>query len=338
MKPILLAGAAAAALAACTTMTEESRAGGRSRRPPPRFPSPTTSCSPTGPGPSDGVPPFDQVRPELFAEAFQFAIDERAREVLAIADNPAAPTFANTVEALEKVGQRLDRVQSIFGVMTDNMTSPEYQAIEREWQPRLAAAFDEVILNPALFAAGEGGLRRARELRPQRPAAAGRHPALRPVRPPAAPISIPEQKQQLSAYNQELARLFAEFGEKLLADEQTHIVATEAQLAGVPADVKAAAAAAARERNLPAGQFAIVNTRSAVDPILTFADDRALRERVWRAFVNRGDNGDANDTNRIIAQIVKARADRARLLGFPQPRRTGGCRTRWRGRRSGRRS
>ena len=125
-----------------------------------------------------------------------------------------------------------------------------------------------------------------------------------------------EQKRQLSGYNQELARLFAEFNQKLLADEETYITATEAELAGVPADVRGAAAAAARERSLPAGQFAIVNTRSAVDPVLTFADNRALRERLWRAFVNRGDNGNANDTNRIISQIVKIRADRARLLGY----------------------
>jgi peptidyl-dipeptidase Dcp len=86
---------------------------------------------------------------------------------------------------------------------------------------------------------------------------------------------------------------------------------------GVPADIKSAAAAAAKERGLPAGQYAIVNTRSAVDPVLTFADNRALREKVWRAFVNRGDNGNANDTNATIAKIVKLRADRAKLLGFP---------------------
>ena len=127
----------------------------------------------------------------------------------------------------------------------------------------------------------------------------------------------PEQKQQLSAYNQQLAGLFAQFSEKVLADESTHIVVTEADLGGVPADVRATAAAAARERSLPAGQFAIVNTRSAVDPILTFADNRAVRERVWRAFVDRGDNGNANDTNDTIRQIVRLRADRARLLGYP---------------------
>ena len=127
----------------------------------------------------------------------------------------------------------------------------------------------------------------------------------------------PEQKQQLSAYNQELARLFAEFSEKVLADEQTFITASEAELAGVPADVRNAAAAAARERNLPAGQFAIVNTRSAVDPVLTFADNRALARaglarlrqprRQWRRQRHQRDRSPRSSA---------LRADRARLLGF----------------------
>jgi peptidyl-dipeptidase Dcp len=124
------------------------------------------------------------------------------------------------------------------------------------------------------------------------------------------------QKQQLSAYNQQLATLFAQFSEKVLADESTHIAATEAELAGVPADVKAAAAAAAKEKNLPAGQYAIINTRSAVDPVLTFADNRALRERIYKAFVNRGDNGGSSDTNQTIAEITRIRAERAKLLGY----------------------
>ena len=102
-------------------------------------------------GPYAGVPPFDKVTPELFPEALQFAIDERQREVLAIADNPAAPTFANTIEALERTGQRLDRVLSIFGVMTNNMATPAYQALDEEWSPKLSAADDEITLNLRLF-------------------------------------------------------------------------------------------------------------------------------------------------------------------------------------------
>jgi peptidyl-dipeptidase Dcp len=102
-------------------------------------------------GPYDGVPPFDKVTPALFPQAFEFAIAERRREVEAIANNPEAPTFANTVEALERSGQRLDRVESLFGVMTSNMSTPEYQSLDREWSPRLAGAYDENILNPNLF-------------------------------------------------------------------------------------------------------------------------------------------------------------------------------------------
>src|SRR6185436_1258705 len=117
--------------------------------------------------------------------------------------------------------------------------------------------------------------------------------------------------------NSQLAELFATFSERVLADESTYLTATEAELKGVPADVKAALAAAAKAQNKPAGTFAIKNTRSAVDPVLTFADNRALREKVWRAFVNRGDNGDANDTNETIRQIVRLRAERAKLLGYP---------------------
>jgi peptidyl-dipeptidase Dcp len=94
-------------------------------------------------------------------------------------------------------------------------------------------------------------------------------------------------------------------------------VASEAEMKGVPADVKAVAANTAKQKGLPAGSFAILNTRSAADPVLTFADNRALREKVWRAFTNRGDNGGANDTNALIAEIVKLRAERAHLLGFP---------------------
>jgi peptidyl-dipeptidase Dcp len=126
----------------------------------------------------------------------------------------------------------------------------------------------------------------------------------------------PQQKEQLSNMNQQLAELFATFSERVLADESTYIRATEAELKGVPDDVKASLAAAAKEQGMPAGAYAIKNTRSAVDPVLTFADDRALRQKVWTAFVNRGDNGGKNDTNDLIAQIVKIRADRAKLLGF----------------------
>ena len=99
-------------------------------------------------GPYDGVPPWDKVAPAQFPQAIQASIDELLIEARSIADNPAAPTFENTIEAMEKSGQRLDRVLSVFGVMTSNTTNPQYQALDKEWSPKLSAAFDQIILNP----------------------------------------------------------------------------------------------------------------------------------------------------------------------------------------------
>jgi peptidyl-dipeptidase Dcp len=321
LKALLFASAAALALAGCATtdtgtaMTETAAADPAPAAEPAALPVPDNILLAEWTGPYDGVPPWDKVAPELFPEAIQFGIDEQRREVLAIADSAEAPTFANTVEALEKVGERLDRVLSMFGVMTSNMATPAYQALDKEWSPKLSAAGDEITLNPKLFqrikAVYEARETSNLDAKQQRlvtrlyESFARRGANLQGA-----------QKQQLSAYNSRLAEKFATFSEKVLADESTYLTATEAELKGVPADVKAAAASAAEERKLPAGSFAIVNTRSAVDPILTFADNRALRQKVWTAFVNRGDNGGANDTNQTIAEVVKLRADRAKLLGF----------------------
>ncbi len=313
MRKILLCGVALAALGATAVWAQTGQPAGNAQS---SATMPDNILLADWAGPHGGVPPWDRVRPELFPAAFEFAIAEQRREVQAIASNSAAPTFENTIAALDAAGQRLGRVQTLFGVMNLNMSTPAYQALQREWGPRLSAAQDEILLNGPLFQR----IRAVYEARERS--------GLTPVQQRLTEQTYEQyvqrganlndaQKQQLSAFNQELARLFADFSQKLLADESTHIVATEAELAGVPEDIRNAAAAAARERNLPAGQFAIVNTRSAVDPILTFADNRALRERVWRAFTNRGDNGDANDTNATIRQIVRVRAQRARLLGYP---------------------
>ncbi|HVM22645.1 MAG TPA: M3 family metallopeptidase [Sphingomicrobium sp.] len=267
-------------------------------------------------GPYQGVPPWDQVRPDLFPGAFQFAIDEQRREIEAIANNPQPPTFANTIEEGERAGRRLDRVNAVFGVMTDNLSTPEYQALDKEWSPKLTAAYDEIVLNPKLFQRIETlynnraslGLTAVQNRLLER--------TYESFVRRGAKLN-PEQKTRLTEMNKQLSSLFAEFNSRLLADEATFIRASAAEMRGVPQDMRNAAAAVAKDKGLPAGTFAIRNTRSAVEPILTFGDNRALREKVWRAFVSRGDNGNANDTNAIISQIVKLRAERAKLLGYP---------------------
>ncbi|MES2903601.1 MAG: M3 family metallopeptidase [Pseudomonadota bacterium] len=266
-------------------------------------------------GPYQGVPPWDQVKPELFDEAYAFAIAELEREAAATANNPASPTFENTIVAMERGGARLRQVGSIFGVMTSNMSSPAYQALDKKWSPRLSAAYDKITLDPKIFARVEALYNRRDSLRldaKQLRVLTRTYDGF--VRRGAK--LTPAQKTQVSAINQELASAFSDFSSKLLADEGTFIQASAAEMAGVPDDVRNAAAEVAKTKNLPAGSFAVRNTRSAVDPVLSFASNRALRQKVWQSFVNRGDNGNANDSNALIAKIVKLRADRAHLLGY----------------------
>ncbi|WP_319937603.1 M3 family metallopeptidase [Sphingomonas qomolangmaensis] len=266
-------------------------------------------------GPYGGVPPWDKVTPALFPQAMEVAIAERRAEYRRIADNRAAPTFANTFVPMQNAGKRLGRVLAVFGVMTSNMNSPAYQALDREWSPKLSAAGDEITFDPKLFARIQAiyDARTASGLDAQQQRLVTR--TYDSYVRQGAKLNA-AQKAEMSRINQALATEFSTFSEKLLADEGTAITVTdEAMLAGLPDSVKATAKAAAQERGQPG--FAIVNTRSAVDPVLTFGTDRALREKVWRTFVNRGDNGGATDTNATIARIVKLRAERAKLLGFP---------------------
>ena len=322
MRKILMASAALAALSGCSTMNQSQMVEGPAPALAPADEAAVPVAAVAVPdnmllteftGPFDGVPQWNKVTPALFDEAFAFAIDEQRREIAAITANPEAPTFANTIVPYQKAGDRLDRVETYFGLMTSNVTTPEYQALDKAWSPKLSAASDEIRFDPKLFARIKA-VYDARDSSgldaKQKRLATRTYEGF--VRNGAALDAA--QKAQLGEFNQQLAGLFTEFSAKVLADESLYLPVSEAEMKGVPADVKAAAAAAAKAQGKSG--YLIKNTRSAVDPMLTFADNRAVREKLYRAFVNRGDNGDANDTNATIARIVKLRADRARLLGF----------------------
>jgi len=266
-------------------------------------------------GPHGGVPPWDRADPALIGPAFEVGVALQQAEVEAIANNPAAPTFANTIEAMQNAGRHLDRASTIFGVMTDNVSTPAVQEVEAEWSPRLTAAYNAITFNRALFQRIDTLFqsRAALNLSPTQLRLLERtHSQF--VRAGAG--ATPEQQARLGAINEELSTKFADFGRRLLADENTAIFITrEADLAGLPQNMRDAFRAAAVERGQP-NAWAVVNTRSSVDPFLTFSQNRSLREQVWRTFKNRGDNGDANDTNAVIADILRLRAERAQILGF----------------------
>ncbi|WP_325060575.1 M3 family metallopeptidase [Vitreimonas sp.] len=267
-------------------------------------------------GPHGGVPPWDQARVENLAPALELGLALQEAEVQAIANNPAAPTFDNTIGAMQNAGRHIDRATTIFGVMTDNVSNEQVQAVEAEWSPRITAAYNRITFNRPLFER----IHHLYENRASLNLTAEQTRLLERTHDQfvrAGAAATPEQQARLGAINEELSSKFAEFGRRLLADENTAIFITNRRdLRGLPQNIVDAMAAAAEERGRP-GQWAVVNTRSSVDPFLTFAENRNLRQQVWTAFKNRGDNGDANDTNQVIAEILALRAERAQILGFP---------------------
>jgi len=267
-------------------------------------------------GPYGGVPPFDRVKVADFRAAWDAAMAQELGEIDAIANSPAPPTFDNTIGALERAGEAGDRVETIYNIWTGTLSTPELRTIEKEVAPKLAAHRDAILQNEKLFRRIEAvyEARDAAGLTPEQKRLAWvRWNAF--VR--AGAKLSPEAKARVAAINKELAGLFTTFNQNLLADETDYVLYLEEKdLAGLPQDVRDAAAQAAREHGKP-GEFAILNTRSSMDPFLTYSDRRDLREKVWRTFYSRGDNGDAHDNNAGIKQILKLRAERAKLRGYP---------------------
>jgi peptidyl-dipeptidase Dcp len=266
-------------------------------------------------GPYGGVPPFDQVKVEQFQPAIEAAMAEALAEIDAIANDPAPPTFENTIVAKEKTGRTLDRVMAVFGVYGSTMSTPEFQAVELEVSPKLAAFGDRIIQNEKLFAriAAVYAGRDEAALTPEQ----NRLVWLEYTRFVHAGAQLgAEAKERLSAINQRLATLYTQFSQNVLADETDHLlVLEEKDLAGLPDSYRAGAAVAAEASGHP-GKWVVLNTRSSMEPFLTFSERRDLREKVWRTYYSRGDNGDAKDNKAIITEILALRAERAKLLGY----------------------
>ncbi|HYG27882.1 MAG TPA: M3 family metallopeptidase [Caulobacteraceae bacterium] len=267
-------------------------------------------------GPFSGVPAFDKVRVEDFKPALEAAMAENLAEVQAIADQRTVPTFENTIAALENTGRRLSDLYTYYGIWGSNMSSPAFQAVETEMDPRLAEFGDKITQNEALFRRIEAVYNSVDK------------PSLTPeqqrltwlyytnfVRAGAA-LEAP-QKARIAQINQRLASLYTSFSQNLLHDEEAYVHWLKtADLKGLPQSVIDGAAAAAAERGRR-GEYAILNTRSSMEPFLTYSDRRDLREKVWRTYYARGDNGDQWDNNKIIAEILALRAERAKILGYP---------------------
>jgi len=267
-------------------------------------------------GPYGGVPPFDQAKVEQLKPGLEAGMAEELAEIERITSNPDAATFENTLAAMERSGRTLDRVGTVYGIFSSTLNDEAVQAVEREMAPKLAAFSDQITQNEKLFAriAAVYGTRADSGLTPEQQRLAWLY-YTNFVRAGAELDAA--AKQKLSAINQQLAALYTRFSQNVLADEndQQVVIEKEADLAGLPRSVREGAAQVAASRGKP-GQWVIANTRSSVEPFLTYSDRRDLREKVWRMFVNRGDNGGATDNNAIITEILELRAERAKLLGY----------------------
>jgi len=261
-----------------------------------------------------GAVPFDRIKVEHFAPAFDEGMRAHRAEIAAITANPEPATFDNTLAPLERSGRMLERAFAVFGYLASANSTDAIRAIQREYAPKLAAHQSAIRLDPALFARIEA-VHATRETLPADQQRVVERTYVQFVR---AGAKLDEAgRQRVAEIDQRLAELSTRFSQNLLADTEafTLTLSTEAELAGLPDSVRQAAAETARQRGLD-GQYLITLQRPSVEPFLTYSSNRGLREQAWRAWISRGDNGNEFDNKGLIAEIVALRAERSRLLGY----------------------
>lgn len=266
-------------------------------------------------GPYGGVPAFDKMDVDLIKPALEAGMEAHLQEIDAIANNPDAPTFENTILAMEKSGDALGRVYTYYGILSSNRSSPEFRAVQREMAPLLSAYNSKITQNTKLF---------------DRIKAVYESDAVETMRPDQQRLIqltydgfarngstlSGDAKDRYAEIQAKLAELHTKFANNVLADEENYVLfLDDTQLAGLPQSYVTAAASAAESRG-EAGKYAVTNTRSSMAPFLTYSEERDLREQVWRTYYNRGDNGDEYDNNAIIAEILTLRDERVGLLGY----------------------
>ena len=263
-----------------------------------------------------GAPPFDRLKPSHFGQAFEIALGLAQAEAGAIAADPKPPSFANTIEALERSGRELTRICSVFFNLARADTNDELEAIEREIAPKLARHRSGIFLNTALFERVDALYSRRGDLglNAEQARVLERYHVVFLRNGGGLPE---EAKARLAAIVERLATLGTKFGQNVLADEKAYmlVLADRDDLAGLPASLVSAAARTAADRGLP-GKHGISLSRSSIAPFLQFSARRDLREKVFRAWMQRGESGGVTDNRAVASEMVRLRAERARLLGF----------------------
>ena len=263
-----------------------------------------------------GTPPFDKIKNEHYLPAFKAGIEEQNKEINAIVNNTEEPTFDNTIVELEYSGGTLDRVSRVFFAMTEAMTNDDLQAITKEVSPLLSKHNDDINLNPELFAR----IKSVYENKDKFNLNTEQEKLLEEyykgfVRGGA---NLPEdKKEEFREINKELSLLSIQFGENVLKEtNKFEMILDESDLDGLPENVIAMGADEAKARGYD-GKYVYTIQRASMYPFLTYSTRRDLREKIYKAYINKGDNNDELDNKKYVSKITALRVKRANLLGYP---------------------
>ena len=266
-------------------------------------------------GPYDGVPAFDKMNINDIKSALEIGMQENLKDIDAITANSEEPTFDNTIVAMEKAGEILDRVQRYYGIWSANVSSPEFRKIQGEMAPVLSEFRSKISQNKALF----NRVKTVYDNSLVSPLDDDQQRVVKLIYEGFAMNGAElddEKKTRYAAINMELSSLYTSFSNNILADEENYTVfLNEDQLSGLSESMVKSMAKIATEKGQE-GKYAVPNTRSYMSPFLTYSDERELRKKVWENYYSRCDNGDEFDNNENIVKILKLRKERVGLLGY----------------------
>ena len=266
-------------------------------------------------GPYQGVPAFDKMKVDLVKPAIRKGMEMHLADIDRITENTEAPTFENTIIPYEKAGEELDRAFTYYGIFSSNISSPEFREVQKELAPEISEFNSKINQNEKLFKR----IKTVYEKSKKDPLDPAEQRVIDLIYEDFAMQGAEldkEAKERYAAINKELSGLYTKFSNNVLADEENYVIYLEEdQLGGLPESYIKSAAQAAADRGKE-GKYAVTNTRSSMDPFLTYSTERELREKVWNNYYSRGDNGDEYDNNEIVKQILKLRDERVELLGY----------------------
>ena len=263
-----------------------------------------------------GIPPFEQIKVEHYKPAFVKGMEEHKKEIDAIVNNKKTATFENTIAALDRCGELLNKVASVFYGQNSACTSDEMQAVSREISPLLSQHSDDITMNAALFKRVKYVYDHQSEEKLDKEQKKLLEETYKSFVRSGANLSADKQ-EQLRKLNQEISMLQLTFGQNMLAETNAFqlVIDNKDDLAGLPQNLIASSAEVAKERGLD-GKWVFTLHNPSVMPFLQYSDRRELRERMFKGYISRGCQGGKNDSREVVKKLVKARLEKARLMGY----------------------